>query len=153
MYDEDTGSFPHEFMPVATKGPLPGLLVAHAPWASAKVDTVYIEKSLTAGRAGSCGLEMWDSMLSRHHFTIENKGEECSITDPGSKNGTFVNSHRVLKEMILEDQDVIRAGETLVSNVSGTATGEPKPIGITTLLMCLAPRHTPETGRSRARLI
>ena len=114
MYDEDTGSFPHEFMPVATKGPMPGLLVAHAPWASAKADTVYIEKSLIAGRAGECELEMWDSMLSRHHFTIENKGEECSITDPGSKNGTFVNSHRVLKEMILEDQDVIRAGETLM---------------------------------------
>ena len=49
--------------------------------------------------------------VSRRHFDLERMGAVIRIRDAGSKNGTFVNGHKI-EEMDLCEGDVITVGET-----------------------------------------
>ncbi len=54
-----------------------------------------------------------DASLSRAHAHLERRGKEITVTDGGSRNGTFVNAARVGRA-ILRDGDLIRVGECLL---------------------------------------
>jgi len=51
-----------------------------------------------------------DAGLSRQHFAFENEGEDWTVQDLGSKNGTFVNNIPLKARLILKPGDRITAG-------------------------------------------
>lgn len=55
--------------------------------------------------------EVWinDDSMSRKHAEIDSKGGRLFLHDLGSKNGTYVNDHKIL-EIELKDGDLIRTG-------------------------------------------
>ena len=55
-----------------------------------------------------------DSFISGTHFLLENDDDTCWVTDLNSRNGTYVNGHRV-KRSQLNDGDTIMAGHTVFS--------------------------------------
>lgn len=52
-----------------------------------------------------------DPRLSRNHLVFERRGGLWTVRDLGSKNGTFVNEHRISSEHPLTVGDVVMAGE------------------------------------------
>src|SRR5262249_37937248 len=55
-----------------------------------------------------------DAGLSRQHFAFESHGEEWTVQDLGSKNGTFVNNIPLKARLILKPGDRITAGHVVV---------------------------------------
>jgi DNA-binding winged helix-turn-helix (wHTH) protein len=52
--------------------------------------------------------------VSRHHARIVIRGDEATIEDLGSKNGTYVAGERVMAPRRLDDGDQIRLGSVVV---------------------------------------
>jgi VWFA-related protein len=63
------------------------------------------------GRARDNQVVLDDPTVSRHHAWIKGEGEDFSIFDVGSGNGTFVNDERVTEPRRLENGDVVRFGD------------------------------------------
>jgi hypothetical protein len=62
---------------------------------------------------GHCDTALWqlgDPLISRHHCRIEPHGEDWTVVDLQSTNGTFVNGRRVTKARALHHRDVIAIG-------------------------------------------
>jgi phosphoserine phosphatase RsbU/P len=55
-----------------------------------------------------------DAGLSRQHFAFENEGDDWTVQDLGSKNGTFVNSIPLKARLILKPGDRITAGHLVI---------------------------------------
>ncbi|HUB79223.1 MAG TPA: SpoIIE family protein phosphatase [Bryobacteraceae bacterium] len=55
-----------------------------------------------------------DAGLSRQHFAFESEGDNWSVRDLGSKNGTFVNNIPLKARLILKPGDRITAGHLVV---------------------------------------
>jgi serine/threonine-protein kinase len=70
---------------------------------------------VSVGRLRTCSLVLTDGLASREHFTVKRHGEEFTITDHQSHNGTYVNGVRLEGEAPLPFGATIRAGETLFS--------------------------------------
>ncbi len=51
-----------------------------------------------------------DAQVSRQHARIKRAGQNLTLADPGSANGTFINGHRV-KEHQLKDGDLFSIGK------------------------------------------
>lgn len=66
----------------------------------------------TIGRDPSCkvALEADAAGVSRQHTSIRRNGQQFSIADLGSSNGTFVNGQRLQSEQILRSGDRIQLG-------------------------------------------
>ena len=62
------------------------------------------------GRGSDCDLRLNDEDISRHHCLIRVRGQEATLSDLGSSNGTFVNGKRVLSQVLLRSADEIRVG-------------------------------------------
>src|SRR5882672_5409320 len=56
-----------------------------------------------------------DAGLSRQHFAFEAQGEEWTVQDLGSKNGTFVNNIPLKARLILQPGDRITAGHVVLT--------------------------------------
>lgn len=69
---------------------------------------------LEVGRSSRCGLVVADMRMSSLHFSLEYRGEDCRLRDLGSRNGVFVNGHRVETAVVSPD-DVIAAGDSRFS--------------------------------------
>src|SRR5258706_10974948 len=66
---------------------------------------------LSVGRSSAAELCFpEDAGLSRQHFAFETQGEEWTVQDLGSKNGTFVNNIPLKARLILQPGDRITAG-------------------------------------------
>ena len=63
------------------------------------------------GRGPDCDLRVNDEDISRHHCLIRVRGQEATLSDLGSSNGTFVNGKRVLSQVALASGDEIRVGK------------------------------------------
>ena len=48
--------------------------------------------------------------VSRHHARIDVRGDDATVEDLGSKNGTFVNGRPVQRVTPLKDGDEVRIG-------------------------------------------
>ena len=74
---------------------------------------------LTVGRNRATRLEaeaqriaVHDPSISARHFALRREGTGYVLVDHGSMNGTYVNSARVMRPVVLRDGDVIEAGTT-----------------------------------------
>jgi pSer/pThr/pTyr-binding forkhead associated (FHA) protein len=66
----------------------------------------------------------WDTEVSRVHAEIATLGSQWVVVDDGlSRNGTWVNGHRVNGRQRLQDGDTLRFGNTLVAFSCSTAEG------------------------------
>jgi len=76
------------------------------------------------GRADDCHLRPHSDMISRHHCVIVVGEGAASIQDFGSKNGTFLNGERIVREAQLRTGDRLTVGNLdlevmLTSSVGG----------------------------------
>src|SRR6516162_8520360 len=70
---------------------------------------------LSVGRSSAVELSFpEDAGLSRQHFAFEAQGEDWTVQDLGSKNGTFVNNIPLKARLILRPGDRITAGHLVV---------------------------------------
>jgi FHA domain len=68
---------------------------------------------LTVGRKASNDVALpWDAEVSRVHAGIECAGEEWTVVDEGSRNGSYVNGERLHGRRRLRDGDVLIVGRT-----------------------------------------
>lgn len=66
---------------------------------------------LSVGRSSAAELSFpEDSGLSRQHFAFEPEGEDWTVQDLGSKNGTYVNNIPLKARLVLKPGDRITAG-------------------------------------------
>jgi phosphoserine phosphatase RsbU/P len=103
-------------------------LLIHAP--DGRVSSMPLSGSrLAVGRSSSVELSFPDdSGLSRQHFAFEFQGEEWTVQDLGSKNGTFVNNIPLKARLILKPGDRITAGHlTIVYSPESSKTPTPAP--------------------------
>ena len=61
----------------------------------------------TLGFSPECDLVLPDATVSRRHAVIAVRGDECWISDAGSRNGTYVNGERLHRERLLHPGDKI----------------------------------------------
>jgi adenylate cyclase len=72
---------------------------------------VAVAKGLSLGRAPDNSLMLTDERVSRRHALIHPQGSEgCWLVDLGSRNGTYLNAHRVGLPVRLHDGDRIQIG-------------------------------------------
>jgi hypothetical protein len=72
-----------------------------------------LSNRLTIGRDDGNDLQLPTAGVSRRHAAVQVSGDQASIEDLGSRNGTFVNQERV-QEAKLAHGDVIRIGEVFI---------------------------------------
>lgn len=78
---------------------------------STDTTTLTLSEELTViGRAESCDVRVTGhTEVSREHCGIRHYEDgSTTVVDLGSKNGTFVNDHKIGKETTLQDGDVVR---------------------------------------------
>ena len=93
--------------------PMPVLLVPCAAGGPPEGEDRYrLAGAVTVGRKAPSDITVDDWSLSRAHFRLSVEAVPA-IEDLGSKNGTFVNGHRVTGQKELDDGAVIRAGRCL----------------------------------------
>lgn len=88
-----------------TEGPV--LVVRKGPEVG---ERFYIDRpTITVGRDPASDIFLNDITVSRHHATLERVGDEVSVTDAGSLNGTYVNGVSVDKA-VLRNGDALQVG-------------------------------------------
>jgi predicted component of type VI protein secretion system len=85
--------------------------------------------SLVLGRAETCDVKLPDVDLSREHVRFTRRPAATSVTDLGSKNGTFVQHQRLAPhtERPLRDGERIVVGTTILVY---RAEPEPEPAAV-----------------------
>jgi adenylate cyclase len=63
-----------------------------------------------AGRSETCELVLSDQSISRWHARFEVADGKCTVTDIGSRNGTFVNTQQIVNAQQLKDGDHVQLG-------------------------------------------
>lgn len=93
---------------------MPRELLIHCP--DGQIKTVPLEGDrLSVGRSSSAEISFpEDAGLSRQHFAFEPEGEDWTVQDLGSKNGTFVNNIPLKARLVLRPGDRITAGHITV---------------------------------------
>ena len=95
-----------------------------------QVDTLPLSGSrLAVGRSSSAELAFPDDAgLSRQHFALEFEGNDWTVRDLNSKNGTFVNDIPLKARLILKPGDRITAGHlTIVFSPDSDKPSAPPP--------------------------
>ena len=77
-------------------------------WGSQRATLLVGENVLGRDPASTVIIDMLG--VSRRHAMIAVKGDDVTLTDLGSKNGTFANGERVIATMTLDDDVEIRLG-------------------------------------------
>jgi hypothetical protein len=85
---------------------------------------------VAVGRSAESDLSLeWDREVSRVHALLERLGGRWTVVDDSlSRNGTFVNEHRILGRRALSDGDVLRFGATEVLLCNPAERGELTPL-------------------------
>lgn len=93
---------------------MPRELLIHCP--DGQIKTVPLEGDrLSVGRSSAAEISFpEDAGLSRQHFAFEPEGEDWTVQDLGSKNGTFVNNIPLKARLVLRPGDRITAGHITV---------------------------------------
>lgn len=99
---------------------MPGLII----YTNDDTRAVPLQERATIGRAPESDFVLPDPILSRCHAEIERRADGYYIVDRGSRNGTFVNDAPVLGARRLQDGDVLRAGESLLTFVDALPDSE-----------------------------
>lgn len=72
---------------------------------------VHVGKNVL-GKGAHSDIALKDAYISERHATFESKNGECTVTDLGSRNGTFVNGQRITGSQAVRDGDRISLGHT-----------------------------------------
>jgi sigma-B regulation protein RsbU (phosphoserine phosphatase) len=88
--------------------------------------TVPLTGRLSVGRSNSAEISFpEDGGLSRQHFAFEPDGENWTVQDLGSKNGTFVNNLPLKAKLALKPGDRVTAGHLIIVFSPDGRTPEP----------------------------
>lgn len=74
-------------------------------------------REIVIGRSSELDMVLIEDMVSRRHASIGLSGDEISIADVGSTNGTFVNGEKI-KKARLKEGDRILIGTSIIKLVS-----------------------------------
>ncbi|MEN6457461.1 MAG: sigma 54-interacting transcriptional regulator [Thermoguttaceae bacterium] len=74
-------------------------------------------QSVTIGRAPTCQIVLKDERCSRNHVEVFLSGEQWTLRDLDSRNGTIVGNQLVRGDWVLNPGDVIRIGRTQLAFV------------------------------------
>jgi len=67
------------------------------------------------GRDRSCEVQFADAGISRHHMSVtRDPVGRCTLQDMGSRNGTYLNEHRITQPELLRNNDLIHIGSNTV---------------------------------------
>lgn len=67
------------------------------------------------GRDRSCEIQLADSGISRQHVSIARDPiGRCTVRDLGSRNGTYLNEHRIARPELLRNNDLVHIGSNTV---------------------------------------
>src|ERR1022692_3002891 len=101
------------FSPI-TRGAMSRELLIHCPDGQMKTVALTGER-LSIGRSSAAKLCFpEDAGLSRQHFAFEADGDDWTVQDLGSKNGTFVNNIPLKARLILKPGDRVTAGHLVI---------------------------------------
>ena len=64
----------------------------------------------TIGSSADCDLVIDDSSVSRTHLLLEQLGGAWFVEDLGSRNGTYLNGHRITARRVVRPGDELRLG-------------------------------------------
>jgi pSer/pThr/pTyr-binding forkhead associated (FHA) protein len=78
--------------------------------ASARREIPITREEFLIGRGADCDLRLNASAVSRHHCLVRVRGQEATVIDLGSSNGTFLNGQRVRSQAPLHSGDELRLG-------------------------------------------
>lgn len=70
---------------------------------------------LTIGRIAACDVVLSDTPVSRKHCKIELVGDSVILTDLDSRNGTFVDGHRITGSVTLHHGAIIQVASHILS--------------------------------------
>ena len=88
-------------------------------------------KIITVGRETSNDVVISDSFVGRHHLQlIKDEAGNYFVRDLNSTNGTFVNGQRIQGEVAIDEQDVIRIGNTTLPWISYFAAYDETKVAI-----------------------
>jgi phosphoserine phosphatase RsbU/P len=73
-----------------------------------------VEVETVVGRHPDCTIQLQSNTVSRRHAKITKAGDEYSIEDLKSGNGTFVNGQQIAASTSISDQDRIKLGPLLL---------------------------------------
>lgn len=105
--------------PVVGDGPvIPTLIIVSGTNAIGRMFRIEGENPLTIGRSPTATVVLGDEGISRIHARVEAQGNEVTLTDLGSSNGTFVNGVRIDGPRHLQDGDKIQFGGTTLMKFS-----------------------------------
>src|SRR5258708_19632458 len=62
------------------------------------------------GRGETCHLRPNSEQVSREHAEFTIAGEDVSVRDLGSRNGTLVNGKAITEPCLLKDRDLVQVG-------------------------------------------
>src|SRR2546429_8772060 len=79
-------------------------------------------KSATVGSDPTCEIALGDPTVSRRHARIEYRGVNYYLSDLGSSNGTYINSHRVTQRAALARGDELRFGASIFTWLAPTVS-------------------------------
>src|SRR5437868_5271708 len=69
---------------------------------------------LRIGRNSDCEIVIPDPTVSKAHATLIINGHAYSIRDENSSNGTFINGNRIRGTYVLNENDIVKVGNTVV---------------------------------------
>ena len=88
-------------------------------------------RELTIGRLRNNDIVIDDQSVSRSHATLIINGNEYSVRDMGSTNGTFINGMRINGLSNLKKNDILKVGSELVPWMNYIAMNNPNEAFVT----------------------
>jgi pSer/pThr/pTyr-binding forkhead associated (FHA) protein len=82
------------------------------------------QDEVTAGRHADSEIFLDDVTVSRRHAVFTREGNEFTVADAGSLNGTYVNRDRIDK-VVLKDSDEVQIGKYRLVFFAGHAPSQP----------------------------
>lgn len=85
---------------------------------------IYPDKPIVVGRSSDLDMVLVEDMVSRRHAKIAYAGDQITIEDLGSTNGTFVNGEKV-KKARLKEGDRVLIGTSILKVVAADQNAAP----------------------------
>jgi len=102
---------------------------------------IYPEKPIVVGRSSDLDMVLVEDMVSRRHAKIAFSGDQITIEDLGSTNGTFVNGEKV-KKARLKEGDRVLIGTSILKVIAADLHAQPMGMDAKQNLENVAARRT-----------